>query len=47
MELKFLGIWAKNREEWVFTDMACALYGFTSVPIYDTLGEQAVTFILE
>ena len=47
LELKFVGIFSKNCEEYVISDMACALYGIVSVPIYDTLGPQAMVFILE
>lgn len=36
--MKFIGIYAKNRVEWLFADLACTLYGLTSVPLYDTLG---------
>lgn len=46
-ELKFIAIFAKNSEEYVILDMACALYGIVTVPIYDTLGPQAMVFILE
>ena len=45
--LKFVGIFSKNCEEYVIVDMACALYGIVTVPIYDTLGPQAMVFILE
>lgn len=27
--------------------MAAVIYGFTSIPIYDTLGEEATEFIFE
>ena len=36
--LRFVGIFSKNREEWVVTDFACMISGITSVPLYDTLG---------
>jgi long-chain acyl-CoA synthetase len=36
--MKFIGIYAKNRTEWLITDLACILFGITSVPLYDTLG---------
>ena len=45
--LKVLGINAKNSAEYAVVDIACALYGFTLVPLYDTLGPQAVNYILE
>lgn len=41
-DLKFVGVFSKNIREWVLLDIASALYGFTLVPIYDTLGEQAI-----
>lgn len=30
---------------WVLVDAACAAYSMTSVPLYDTLGPEAVTYI--
>jgi len=46
-ELHLFGVYSKNREEYVITDFAAILYGLTSVPIYDTLGIQAMEFILD
>lgn len=40
-KLKFVSIYSKNSREWIIIDTACALYGVTTIPIYDTLGEQA------
>lgn len=45
--LRLVGIYSKNREEWVELDLACTLYAITSVPIYDTLGQNSVEFILQ
>lgn len=45
--LRFLGIYAKNREEWIVTDWACIKAGITSVPLYDTLGKESIDFILD
>jgi long-chain acyl-CoA synthetase len=42
--LKFVGVYAKNSMEYLITDIACAIYGITTVPIYDTLGEEATLF---
>ena len=42
--LKFCGIYAKNCLEYYLLDIGCTLYGITSVPIYDTLGEEATFF---
>ena len=36
--MKLIGIFAKNRYEWMVVDVLCCLYGLTSVPLYDTLG---------
>lgn len=45
MELRFVAIYAKNREEWALVDWASILYGYTVLPIYDTLGPEAVDFV--
>lgn len=37
-----MGIFAKNRVEWLLVDIANVLYGFTLVPFYDTLGNFAI-----
>lgn len=42
----FIGIFARNRPEWVMTSTACDAYSFVSVPLYDTLGDEAINFIL-
>lgn len=42
----FIGIFAKNRPEWIMTATACEGYSFVSVPLYDTLGDEAINFIL-
>jgi len=39
--LKLFGVYSKNSTEYIVLDGAAALYGLTSVPIYDTLGEEA------
>ncbi|CAG9320239.1 unnamed protein product [Blepharisma stoltei] len=44
--LSFLGLYSKNREEWVIADYACILYNITTVPFYDTLGEDSMKFII-
>jgi long-chain acyl-CoA synthetase len=38
---------SKNREEWVIADLACVHAAITSVPLYDTLGKEAVEYILD
>jgi len=41
-----VGIFAKNRAEWVITETACNAYSFVTIPLYDTLGDEAIDFIL-
>lgn len=47
MENRFIGIYAKNSEQWIELDIACTMYNMVSVPIYATLGPEIVKFILE
>jgi long-chain acyl-CoA synthetase len=35
-----------NRPEWVVTELACGSYSYISVPLYDTLGADAVKYIM-
>ena len=42
-----LGVYSKNRMEWNTLDMACALYGITLIPFYDTLGVDTISYILK
>lgn len=44
--LKLVGMYAKNRAEWTICDIANALYGYTMIPFYDTLGPDSVSFVL-
>jgi len=44
--IKFLGVYSKNREEYAVVDIAASLFGFVTVPVYDTLGVEAFAFIL-
>ena len=41
-----MGIYGKNRPEWVMMDLACAHLGGTSVAFYDTLGPSAIEFVI-
>ena len=43
---KFMGILAKNRWEWICTELASVRQGGTTVAFYDTLGPAAVEFII-
>ncbi len=44
--MRFIGIYAKNRIEWLITDFACSLFGLTTVPLYDTLGIENLSYCL-
>lgn len=44
---RFIAIYAKNREQWAEVDAAGALFGFTVVPLYDTLGPEAMDHIFK
>ncbi|KAL2468540.1 Long chain acyl-CoA synthetase 7 [Forsythia ovata] len=41
-----VGVYFINRPEWLVVDHACSAYSFISVPLYDTLGPDAVTYIV-
>ncbi|KAJ3353426.1 hypothetical protein GGF32_003096 [Allomyces javanicus] len=41
-----LGIYAINRPEWTMADAACHAYSLVSVALYDTLGPDALEFII-
>nr|XP_020457706.1 long-chain-fatty-acid--CoA ligase 1-like isoform X1 [Monopterus albus]XP_020457708.1 long-chain-fatty-acid--CoA ligase 1-like isoform X1 [Monopterus albus] len=44
---KYIGIFSQNRPEWTISEMACYTYSMVAVPLYDTLGTEAVTYIIE
>ena len=44
---KFMGIYAKNREEWVMTDIANMYNSVSTIAFYDTLGPKAVEFVIQ
>jgi len=44
---RFLAIYAKNRAEWLMVDIASILYGITVLPLYDTLGQEAMQHVFE
>ncbi|KAL0376598.1 UNVERIFIED_CONTAM: Long chain acyl-CoA synthetase 6, peroxisomal [Sesamum calycinum] len=41
-----IGLYFVNRPEWLVVDHACSAYSFISVPLYDTLGPDAVKYIV-
>ncbi len=42
-----VGLYAKNREEWVISDLGCAMTAITTVTLYDTLGQESIEYILD
>jgi long-subunit acyl-CoA synthetase (AMP-forming) len=46
MQFRLVGIYSKNRYEWVIAEQACNAYNMISVPLYDTLGADAVAFVI-
>ncbi|XP_066519609.1 long-chain-fatty-acid--CoA ligase 5 [Hoplias malabaricus] len=42
----FVGIFAQNRPEWIISELACYTYSMVAVPLYDTLGPEALVFII-
>lgn len=44
---RFMGIYAKNREEWTFSDLATMRSSGTIIAFYDTLGPAAVEFVIK
>lgn len=44
--MKLIGIYSRNRFEWLVSDWACIMFGFTTVPLYDTLGIDNLSFCL-
>lgn len=43
---KFTGIYSKNREEWIITELASISQSGTTVAFYDTLGPDSVEFVI-
>uniref|UniRef100_A0A8C6TQ22 Arachidonate--CoA ligase n=1 Tax=Neogobius melanostomus TaxID=47308 RepID=A0A8C6TQ22_9GOBI len=43
---QFIGVFAQNRPEWFISEMACYTYSMVVVPLYDTLGPDAIRFII-
>ncbi|MFS7919196.1 putative long-chain-fatty-acid--CoA ligase [Helianthus anomalus] len=41
-----IGLYFINRPEWLVVDHACSAYSYVSVPLYDTLGPDAVKYII-
>ncbi|KAK9540446.1 hypothetical protein VZT92_002898 [Zoarces viviparus] len=43
---KFIGIFSQNRPEWTISELACYTYSMVAVPLYDTLGTEAIGYII-
>ncbi|KAM4636503.1 long-chain-fatty-acid--CoA ligase 5 [Discoglossus pictus] len=43
---QFIGIFSQNRPEGVIAELACYTYSMVVVPLYDTLGPEAIVFIV-
>uniref|UniRef100_A0ABI7X0J7 Long-chain-fatty-acid--CoA ligase n=1 Tax=Felis catus TaxID=9685 RepID=A0ABI7X0J7_FELCA len=43
---QYIGIFSQNRPEWVIIEQGCFAYSMVSVPLYDTLGAEAITYIV-
>ena len=46
-KFKFMGIFSRNKEEWLITDIASHMNSVSVVPFYDTLGDSTIEFILQ
>lgn len=40
-----VGLWSKNRDEWMIVDLACQAYGLCSVSLYETLGPDVAEYM--
>ena len=45
-DYKFMGVYAKNREEWILTTIANMKNSVATIAFYDTLGPAAVEFVI-
>ena len=45
-KFKFMGIYSRNREEWMVTDIASHMNSISLVTFYDSLGDSTIEFIL-
>ncbi|XP_045424088.1 long-chain-fatty-acid--CoA ligase 5 isoform X2 [Lemur catta] len=43
---QFVGIFAQNRPEWIISEWACYTYSMVAVPLYDTLGAEAIIYVV-
>ncbi|NWH81730.1 ACSL1 ligase, partial [Piaya cayana] len=43
---QYIGIFSQNRPEWVIIEQGCYAFSMVVVPLYDTLGNEAITYIV-
>ncbi|XP_048464802.1 long-chain-fatty-acid--CoA ligase 5 isoform X2 [Rhincodon typus] len=43
---QYIGVFAQNRPEWIISELACYTYSMAVVPLYDTLGREAIVYII-
>ncbi|XP_051505874.1 long-chain-fatty-acid--CoA ligase 1-like [Myxocyprinus asiaticus] len=43
----YIGIFSQNRPEWTISELACYTYSLIAVPLYDTLGMEAISYIID
>ncbi|XP_055502821.1 long-chain-fatty-acid--CoA ligase 5 [Leucoraja erinacea] len=43
---QYIGIFAQNRPEWIISELACYTYSMSVIPLYDTLGADAMVYII-
>ncbi|XP_059803818.1 long-chain-fatty-acid--CoA ligase 5 [Hypanus sabinus] len=43
---QYIGIFAQNRPEWIISELACYTYSMSVIPLYDTLGPDAIVYII-
>lgn len=46
-QMRFTGIWSKNREEWHITELASMKCNSTVVGFYDAMSDKAVDYIIK
>lgn len=44
---KNIGVFSQNRPEWTISELACYTYSLVVVPLYDTLGTEAIAYIMD
>ncbi|CAN0425565.1 unnamed protein product, partial [Laminaria digitata] len=45
--MKLLGLFSRNRPEWVIAEQATFAHSGVTVPLYDTLGPETIEFVVK